>query len=111
MLQTHIYKAELNCLSLCNSVSVLLQAGGGYSVILLSISSYLHPSDLEPRSEAFATLAAAWSQPRFLLALSSFNYLFLENFPQLHFNSSSTKTIFIKNLLRAETGTVIVIQK
>lgn len=55
MLQTCIYEAELNCLSLCNSVSVLLQAGGEQSVrsvIRLSISSSIQPSDLEPRFQA-----------------------------------------------------------
>lgn len=49
MFQTHIYDPELNCLSLCNSLSFLLQAGGeqsARSVILPSVSSYIHPSDL-----------------------------------------------------------------
>lgn len=52
MFQTHIYDPELNCLSLCNSQSFLLQAGGeqsARSVILPSVSSYIHPSDLELR--------------------------------------------------------------
>lgn len=49
MFQTHIYDLELNCLSVCNSLRFLLQAGGeqsASSVILLSVSSYIHPSDL-----------------------------------------------------------------
>lgn len=73
MLQTHIYEAELNRLSLCNSVSVLLQAGGGqsaHSVILLSISSYIHPSDLEPGR--FQTLGPSLRQDQRETSVASY---------------------------------------